>query len=151
MPTHNGGIERHVEELATRLADKGHEVFVYTRPHYTPAGLTRYKGVNLISVPTIKTKHLDAIIHTFMATIDAMRRDADVIHYHGIGPVSLAWLPRLFKQSAKVFFTFHCQDYKHQKWGVFAQAFLRLGEWVGIQSAHQSITVSQTLKKYVRT
>ena len=34
---------------------------------------------------------------------------------------------------------------------MFAQAFLRLGEWVGIQSAHQSITVSQTLKKYVRT
>lgn len=29
-----GGIEKHVEELSTRLAERGHQVFVYIRPRF---------------------------------------------------------------------------------------------------------------------
>lgn len=148
IPATSGGIERHVEELASRLARRGHEVFVYTRSHYTPANLKKYKGVNLISLPTIKTKHLDAFVHTFLATLHVLSQDADIIHYHAIGPATLLWIPRLFKRSAKVIFTFHCQDYLHQKWGVISRAYLRLGEKIGTAFAHQPITVSETLKKY---
>ena len=36
IPTLQGGIERHVEDLSTMLVKKGHQVFVYTRPYYTP-------------------------------------------------------------------------------------------------------------------
>lgn len=151
IPAKSGGIERHVDEVATRLATRGHEVFVYTRPHYTPANKKKYQGVNLISLPTVKTKHLDAIVHTFLATMDVMRRDADIIHYQGIGPASLLWIPRLFKRDAKVIFTYHCQDYRHQKWGIFARVYLKIGEFIGVKCAHQVIAVSQTLKKYLKT
>lgn len=151
IPATTGGIERHVEEIATRLAKNGHEVFVYTRSHYTPANKKVYKGVNLISLPTIKTKHLDAIVHTIFATWDVLKRDADIIHYHGIGPASLLWIPRLFKRNSKIIFTAHCQDYRHQKWGLVARWYLRIGESVGSMFAHQVIAVSQTLKKYLKS
>ena len=35
LPATYGGIERHVEELATRLVERGHEVVVFCRRNYT--------------------------------------------------------------------------------------------------------------------
>ncbi|KKQ59880.1 MAG: Glycosyltransferase, group 1 family protein [Parcubacteria group bacterium GW2011_GWE2_38_18] len=67
IPARSGGVEKHVEDLATHLADAKHDVYVYTRPNYTPTELKEYKGIKLISLPTIRTKHLDAISHTFRA------------------------------------------------------------------------------------
>ena len=35
IPATYGGIERHVEELTTRVVERGHEVTVYCRPYYS--------------------------------------------------------------------------------------------------------------------
>lgn len=148
IPMKFGGIEKHVEELAVGLAAKGHKVYAYTRPWYTPSSLKSYKGVNLISVNSWKTKHLDAISHTLKCSLDVLRRDFDIVHYHGVGPSLLAWIPKLFKPSTKVIITFHCIDRKHQKWGWFARLALYLGEWTAVHFAHDTITVSKTLQNY---
>ena len=115
IPVRYGGIERHVQELSLKLNKLGHSVFVYTRPYYTNKNLKEFKGVNLISLPSIHTKHLDAISHTFLATLDALRKDYDIIHYHGVGPSLLSWIPRIFKPRVKVVVTFHCIDRRHKK------------------------------------
>ena len=44
IPATWGGIERHVEEISTRLAAKGHDVTVYCRPYYTETKDKLYKG-----------------------------------------------------------------------------------------------------------
>ena len=69
IPAKIGGVERYVDEVAARMARDGHDVFVYVRNHYTPKRMKHYKEVNLIHLPTIKTKHLDAITHTFLLFI----------------------------------------------------------------------------------
>lgn len=148
IPVQFGGIERHVEELAVRLAKNGHQVFAYTRPWYTPATRRTFKGVQLISLPSINTKHLDAISHTFLATMHALFGNYDVIHYHGVGPALLSFIPRIFKPRVKVVTTFHCIDRKHQKWGIFARLALKLGESAACAFSHQTITVSKTLQYY---
>ncbi|MDD5341316.1 MAG: glycosyltransferase family 4 protein [Patescibacteria group bacterium] len=143
IPAIYGGVERHVEELSTRLAKEGHEVFVYCRDHYTPENLNNYKGVNLIHLPTIKTKHLDAIVHTLLASLDVLKRDVDIIHYHAIGPSSLLWIPRLLKRKAKIVSTFHSDDRKHQKWGILARLCLGLGAYISVKWPHKTIAVSK--------
>lgn len=150
LPAIWGGVERHVEELATRLAQDGHEVTVYSRCWYSDWKRPKYKGVILRFVPSIHTKHLDAITHTLVATLDALRRDFDIIHYHGVGPALLAWIPRLLKPSVKVAATFHCRDRYHGKWGVLAKLALWLGEWAACRFPHKTIVVSQTLQKYAQ-
>ena len=151
IPARGGGVERHVEELATRLAKNGHEVFVYCREHYTSSRSATYNGVHCIYLPTLRTKHLDAIVHTLLATLHVLFQRADIIHYHAIGPASLLWIARLIKRSATIFFTFHCQDYHHEKWGFIARLYLRFGEAIGCRFAHRVITVSKTLTKYAWT
>lgn len=150
IPARSGGIERHVEELAVRLVKRGADVTVYGRPWYTGRVKKTYQGVRLMQLGSIKTKNLDAITHTFLATVAAIREGFDVYHYHGVGPSLLAFLPRIFRPSAKVVVTFHCIDRKHQKWGLFARTALKLGEWAACRFAHKTIVVSKTLAHYVR-
>jgi glycosyltransferase involved in cell wall biosynthesis len=147
IPAIYGGVESHVQELATRLVKEGNEVFVYCRDHYTPKDLKEYKGVKLLHLPSIKTKHLDAITHTFLATLDVLRRDADIIHYHAIGPSSLLWIPKLFKKNAKVLSTFHSDDRKHKKWGYIARKFLGLGAYISVRWPDKTIAVSKYQSK----
>lgn len=149
IPALSGGIERHVEELSVRLAKAGHEVFVYTRPYYTSPTLKKYMGVNLISLSSIKTKCLDAITHTFLASLHALFQNYDIIHYHGVGPATLSFIPRLFSR-AKVVVTFHCQDKYHQKWGRVARAYLTFGELASCKFPHRTIAVSKTIQKFCR-
>ncbi|OGF21002.1 hypothetical protein A2Y83_04165 [Candidatus Falkowbacteria bacterium RBG_13_39_14] len=150
IPAKFGGIERHVEDLSVRLAEMGHEVFVYTRPNYTKKELTEYRGVKLISIPSISTKHLDAITHTIRACFDLAKRDADIGHFHSIGPSSLIWLAKLLQPRTPIVSTFHTKCYLHAKWGIFAKIYLKFGEWTACKLADKTITVSHSLTKYAK-
>lgn len=150
MPARSGGIERHVEELSTRLAKDGFQVTVYTRPWYTGPVSATHKGVRLVPLASAKTKHLDAITHTFNATVHAMRERHDIYHFQGVGPALLSWIPRIFRPSAKVVTTFHCLDRRQTKWGILARMILRFGEFAACRFAHKTIVVSKTLAHYTR-
>lgn len=148
IPAIYGGIERHVEDLSLELVKQGHEVLAYARAWYTPTALKNYHGVRVIHTPTIHTKNLDAIVGTLTATIHAIRQNCDVIHYHGVGPALLSWIPRIFAPKTKVIVTFHCIDRYHQKWGVLAKLMLWLGEKAACTFPHQTIAVSRTIQNY---
>jgi len=126
-----------------------HQVLVYTRHSYTDKKIKEYKGVQLINLPSVPTKNLDAISHTFLACIDVIFRKVDVVHFHSIGPSSLIWLVKLFKPKTPVVATFHSQCYFNEKWGRFAKWYLRLGEYMACRKADKLIVVSKSLQKYV--
>jgi len=149
IPARSGGVEKHVEELATRLVKAGHEVFAYARPNYTSKKLKKYQGVNLINLPSIATKHFDAISHTFRACLDLAKREVDIIHFHSIGPASLIWLAKLLKPGVPVIFTFHTKCYEHKKWGRLAKTYLKIGELLGCLLADKTIVISHELVRYV--
>ncbi len=150
VPSAYGGIETHVTELATRLVREGFAVVAYGRTWYNGNRTSdRYNGIRLITLPSIHTKHLDAISHTLLATLHAcFIVRPDVYHFHGVGPSLLAWLPKLLAPKARVISTFHCIDREHAKWNAFARFFLRLGEKASLNIADDCIVVSQTLGKY---
>lgn len=150
LPAKQGGIERHVEELSVRLAEAGFAVSVYNRNYYASSKAKNYKKVRLIHLPSFRTKNLDAISHTFLATIHALFCDYNIIHYHGVGPSLLSWLPRIFKPKTKVIATLHCLDRQHQKWSKPAKFMLALGEKCACKFPHQTIVVSKTLQKYCK-
>lgn len=148
IPALYGGIERHVEELSKELVKQGHDVLVYARAWYTPTAIRNYRGIKIKHLPTIHTKHLDAIVHTFLATINALGQKVDIIHYHGVGPSLLSWLPRILSPKTKVITTFHCIDRYHQKWNWIARNMLLLGEKFSCLFPHETIVVSKTIQSY---
>lgn len=150
IPAKFGGVERHVEELAIRLVGLGHDVLVYSRRNYTPKNLKEYKGIRLINLPSIPTKNLDAITHTFFSCVNLFFKKIDVIHFHSIGPSSLIWLVKILKPRTPIVATFHSQCYFHKKWGSFAKMYLKFGEWAICRLPDKTITVSRNLKKYAK-
>ena len=150
IPAKQGGIEKHVEELSTRLAASGLDITVYSRSHYTGTSGKKYqnRGVNIINLPSFNTKNFDAITHTFISSLHAIFGRYDIIHYHGVGPSLMSWIPRILSPRSKVIVTFHCIDRNHQKWSSFAKLMLTAGEWTSCRFPHETIVVSKALQKY---
>ncbi len=144
IPASFGGIERHVEELSTRLVDMGHEVTVFCRPYYTTVDGT-FKCVRIRKLPSLQTKHFDTITHTFLAAISASLGGYDVVHFHGIGPSSLSWIPKI--TGRRVVATIHAMDWRQKKWGSFAKRCLKFGEQSAVMWPDRTIAVSRQLVK----
>jgi len=148
IPATFGGVEYHVDRLSRGLAARHHQGSVYVRNWYTDRRLKRYDGVKLISVPTLRTKHLDAAVHCFLSSVHCLFTGAQIIHYQGMGPSLFSFIPRLFGR--KVVATIHRLDWATEKWGPVAKYFLKMGERFSVRIPHRTITVSEEIKKYVR-
>ena len=148
IPSRAGGVEIHVEELAAGLVETGNQVDVYCRKYYCKNRMKTHRGINLIYIPTISTKHLDAIIYTFFATVLALTKGYDVFHYHACGPSSLCWIPKLFGK--KVVCTTHGLDWKRAKWGALGQDYLKFGEKMIGKYADEIIVLNDPMKEYFK-
>jgi len=148
IPATYGGIERHVEEIATRLVERGHQVTVYSRLYYSHHH-GPYRGVSNVRLPSVRTKHLDAITHSGFATLHAALSGNDIVHFHALGPSVFSFLPRVF--GAKTVVTIHGLDWQRGKWGTFAARFLRACEVPSVRFPDGTIVVSKTLAGYYRS
>ena len=149
IPALWGGVERATEELAVRMVRRGYEVTAYCRRWYTTEGIDdTFKGVKLVYTPTIHTKHLDAISHTFFSVIHAMWTGNTIIHFQGIGPAILSWMPRIFAPRTRVLVTFHCLDRRLSKWNFVARTAFWFGEWITMHAAHEVFVTSRFLQDY---
>ena len=140
-----GGVERVVGELAPRLVTQGCQVTVYCRRRYNTLGEGVHHGVRLIDVDTVYSKHLEAIVHTALATPRALL-DADLVHIHATGPSLLSWMPRLVRRPTVV--TLHGLDWQRQKWGRAARLVLRAGARSAATFPHRLIAVGEHLKHH---
>lgn len=148
IPGREGGVEVVVEELATRLAAKGHSVDVYNRHKKELILPKAYKGVRLIDVPTIEKKSTDAVVYAFLASILVLFKRYDVIHYHAIGPSFFLFIPHLFGKKTVV--TVHGLNYKTPKWKGFGEKFMKWGEHVTAKYADEVIVLSKEQQKYFK-
>jgi glycosyltransferase involved in cell wall biosynthesis len=138
------GIENFTEEVGARLAARGHEVTVYVRP-YCDVG-DRFKGMRIQHLPSVNTKHLDAITHTLLASVHVLGTDADIVHYHALGPSVFAWLPRLAGRATVS--QVHGLDWERKKWGWFARQCLRTAEYAALYFPHRTLAISRSLVSY---
>lgn len=146
VPGREGGVEVVVEELATRMAAKGHSVTVYNRYKKGFVVPEEYKGVHIVTIPTIATKSMDAFIYSFFASIAALFGNYDVIHYHALGPSTMLIIPHLFHK--KVVVTVHGLNYKTPKWRGIGARYIRLGEKIVAKYADEIIVLSKEQQKY---
>ena len=144
VPATFGGVEHHVEELGARLAGRGHEVIVYSRTNYVDARRDRYRGMRVRTLPTVDRKHLDAIVHSALSTVDAMRTGVDIVHFHALGPGLPSILPRAASR-AKVVQTVHGRDDERSKWSPLARMVLRFAGWLSARVPDATIVVSNAL------
>jgi glycosyltransferase involved in cell wall biosynthesis len=148
LPATWGGVERHVEELGARLADRGHEVTVFTRPAYSDRR-GDYRGMTLKPLPTVTRKHLEATVHSAVAAAATVGRGFDVVHFHAIGPGLFTPIPSLMSR-ARVVQTIHGLDDQRDKWGGTAQKVLGIARCMSARVPDEVVVVSEELGRVYR-
>lgn len=155
IPTREGGVEIVVNELATRMVERGNRVDAYNRRGSHVSGKEfvsrigkEYCGIRIISIPTFESKSLNAIVYSFLASIRALFGRYDVIHYHAEGPCAMLWIPKIFEK--RVVVTIHGLDWQRSKWGNLASGVLKFGERLAAKHADEVIVLSSNMKGYFR-
>ena len=160
IPSREGGIEIVVDELATRMVARGHQVVAYNRSGHNVAGSEfdgvanghgkrfSYHGVDVVSVPTIEGKGLAALSSSFFATLRAIVTRPDVIHYHAEGPCVMLRLAHW--AGIRTVATIHGLDWRRAKWGKFASTYLKLGERTAATCADEVIVLSRNMQEFFR-
>lgn len=148
VPASYSGFETCAEELGARLVERGHTVTVYCRvPHITyPA--REYRGMRLVKLPALRTKHLDTISHTFLSSLHVLLGRHDVALYFNVGNGGLTWIPRLAGQ--RVVLNVDGLDWKRRKWGRLARWFIRASERWATRCPHRVVTDSRQVWTYYR-
>lgn len=149
-----GGVEVVVEELATRMVKKGHEVTCYNRngkhvsgKEYEVTNLTEYNGIKLKNVLTIDIKGLAAMTSSFFGTLKILFSDAEVVHYHAEGPCAMMWIIKFFSKK-RIIATIHGLDWKRAKWSGFAAKYIKFGEKMAVKYADEIIVLSESIQEY---
>ena len=148
IPGREGGVEVVVDELTTRMAQKGCSVTAYNRHKKGFVAPKNYNGVKLIDVPTIEMKQTDAAVYSLLASLSVIFHKYDVVHYHAIGPSAFLLIPHFF--GIKTVVTVHGLNYKTPKWVGFAEKFIQFGEKVTAKYADEVIVLSEEQKKYFK-
>lgn len=142
------GIEAYYEEIGKHLTQMGHKVTAYCRTYFTPPGKER-NGMRVVRLPTIRSKHLETLVHTFLSTIHVLTQPCDVVHYHALGPALFSFIPRLAGKKTVV--TVQGLDWQRKKWGRLASFVLRLGERGAVSLPTRTMVVSHVLQEHYGT
>ena len=154
VPSREGGIEIVVEELSTRMVALGHSVTCFNRGGHHVSGkkfdngkVRQYKGVRLITVPTVDRKGFAALTSSFFAALQAALGKYDVVHFHAEGPCAMIWLPKLFGKRCVA--TIHGLDWQREKWkNGFGCKYIHLGEKMAVKYADEIIVLSKGVQEY---
>ncbi|MEG0034846.1 MAG: glycosyltransferase family 4 protein [Bacilli bacterium] len=145
FPLIEGGVEKHSESLYPKL-DENIDITVYRRKVYVSTYST-YDHISFIDLPSTKMKGVEPFIHSFFASLHALFKRPDVVHYHNIGPALFSPIMKL--KRIPVVLTYHSPNYEHKKWGWFARRILLLGEKIALKTADKIIFVnSYQMAKY---
>ena len=153
--SNEGGVEKVVREISTRLVRLGCDVTCYDRrtkhvmnSEENLSTLSEYEGVKIKSCITIDKKGLAAVSSSFFATLKILFSDVDVVHFHAEGPSAMIPIIKFFSKK-KIIATIHGLDWKRDKWGTgFASRYIKFGEKMVAKYADEIIVLSDGVKKY---
>ncbi|MBQ7133172.1 MAG: glycosyltransferase family 4 protein [Ruminococcus sp.] len=156
VSSREGGVEIVVEELSTRMVERGHNVILYNRRGHHVSDknvkteqISDYHGVKIKSVITIDKKGLAAVTSSFFASLKSAFSNAQVVHIHAEGPAAMTPLLKLFKK--RVIVTVHGLDWQRDKWSDgFASKYIKFGEKMAVKFADEIIVLSNRVKEYFK-
>jgi len=146
IPACYGGFETFAEELGARLVERGHEVTVYGRKHVIDYEGDEWRGIKLKLLPSLRTKYLETVSHTFLSLVDAARRRFDVILVCNAANSPFVWIPRLFGTPVAV--NVDGVERLRSKWSAVGRLWYRLGEWCSVKFASRIVADADVIRDY---
>ncbi len=148
VPANYGGFETFAEELGARLAERGHEITVYGRRGFIDPGLEDYRGMRLVVLPALRTKHLETVSHTMLSAVHAARKGYDVVLM--CNAANAPFVRILQMAGVPVALNVDGLERKRRKWGWAGRSYYRLGEWFAARLPNALVTDAEVIRRYYR-
>ncbi len=145
IPARYGGFETFAEELSTRLAERGYQVFVYCRER-TPSDV--YRGVHLRYLPTIRHKYFDTVAHTALSTLHLLAHRVDAVLYCNAANAIFTWAPRLL--GMPVALNVDGLERNRKKWNRLARAWYEMSEYLATVCPNVIVSDAERIEDYYR-
>jgi len=150
IPAAYGGFETFAEQLAVRLAARGHDVTVYGRAGNVDPGLhgSLYRGVRLLVLPAPARKHLETVVHTWRSALHARRERYDVALV--CNSANFASLPLLRSAGIATALAVDGIESERRKWGTAGRTFYRLAAQLGPRWSDVVIADCRVIEDHLR-
>jgi len=144
-----GGIETYTREIGRRLAQRGHQITVYSTRGTEPC-VEEWEGMRFIWLPQIKPYWVEKFAGSLTATYQALRTESpDVFHLHSV--VAGMFAPLLRAKGVPCVLQMHGIEWQRSRWGFAAKTVLRTMERASLSSANAITAVSKTQCDYFKT
>lgn len=149
IPANYGGYETMMEELAPRLAARGHDVTVFCRSHYVDRRLGEHRGVRLVVLPTLRTKYLDTPVHTLLSCLHILLRerrryDAALV----VNSANALFLPILRLAGLPTALHVDGIEKRRAKWGALGRAVYALSERLACRLPDALVTDAEVIRAH---
>lgn len=146
VPAAYGGFETAIEEIGSRLAERGHDITVYCRSVGRHAA-TEHLGMKLVNIPAVRMKTIETLSHTALSVAHAVARarpDAAFVFNAANAP----FVPLL--RSRKIPTAVHVDglEWKRDKWGGAGRRYYRWAEQASVRQADALIADAQGIADY---
>jgi len=147
VPARYGGFETAIEEIGSRLVQRGYEVTVYAR---NPGqSLQRYLGMRVVNMPALRHRYTETLSHTALSSIHAVVQDhPDVCLLMNSGnaplirPLQRAGIPTAIHLDGL--------ESRRDKWRGLGAKYYKWAERMAIRWADAVVADSKAIADYVK-
>src|SRR5258708_2468827 len=147
VPATYSGFETCVEKVGRRMVEQGHTVTVFCRSSHYENRPETYLGMNLRYLPAVREKHLETLSHTALSSLQLPHPSAVICLGVGNAPV----VRMLELSGRRTVFNVDGADWQRDKWGRFAQWYLRTCETIAARSRSTVIADAEAVQHYYST
>ncbi len=148
VPARYGGFETFAEELGKRLVGKGVKVRVYSRFFFgeSQPKETKYLGIDLKAIFTIKHKYFETPLHSFFCFLHLITNRVDVVILCNAANSPFAWILRLFNIPFLV--NVDGIERSRRKWNSLGKAWYYIGEACSSLFANKVVSDATYIREY---
>jgi glycosyltransferase involved in cell wall biosynthesis len=146
VPALYGGFETAVEEIGTRLVERGHDVTVYCRNRDQTLG--EYRGMKLVNLPSIRRRSLETLSHSGLSVLHARRRRLDAVVL--FNAANAPFIPLLKARRIPTVIHMDGLEWKRAKWAGLGAQYYRRAEARAARSGLALIADAQGIADHLK-
>lgn len=139
------GYETFVKELSERLVQKGIHVKVYCHRNLFVDRPKNVNGIELVYVPTIETKSLSQLIHSFLSMLHACISETDVILAVNAANGPWGLIARIFGKPTCI--NVDGMEWLRPKWKGLGSKYFHFSAWLATKWYDRIITDAEEMRK----
>jgi glycosyltransferase involved in cell wall biosynthesis len=144
------GYETLIKELSERLTERNCEVTVYCHRSLFKEKPAIVNGVKLVYVPTIETKSLSQLIHSFLSMCHAVISDADVVFAVNAANGPFGLISKIFRKPTAI--NVDGLEWLRPKWKGLGARYFKIAARLSTILFDQIINDSEEMRKvYLNT